>query len=119
PWPGPGPPGRGRGGGGGGRPGPPLEACAVALATLPGIGPVRLAAVLRDRSPVEAWATVQAGAPGPMGPVWRTRARAYDVEAGWAAVRAEGVAAHVLGLTGYPPELAGDHEAPGVLFSRG
>ncbi len=97
----------------------PEEAFGAALANLPGMGPVRLAAILRHRSPAAAWAVVRAGAPGPLAAVWRERSRSYDVEAGWAVLQAAGVATYVQGRPGYPPELAADHEAPGVLFSRG
>lgn len=97
----------------------PPDALAAALASLPGMGPVRLAAILRGRTPAAAWAMVRAGAPGPLSALWRERSRAYDVEAGWAALQAAGVSTHVLGRAAYPPELASDHEAPGVLFSRG
>ncbi|MEW6155685.1 MAG: DNA-processing protein DprA, partial [Actinomycetota bacterium] len=102
------------------------------------MGPARLAAVLRGVAPSVAWEAVLAGRlvlPGGRGrgrvrapggdeghdlvATWRRRARATDVEAGWEALRAAGVRAHVRGWAGYPGPLDGDPEAPAVLFSRG
>ena len=103
----------------------PEEAYAAALAGLPGMGPARLAAALDGgrRSPGESWEAVLRGAlpvaDQTLRTAWRRRARATDVAAGWAAVRAAGVAVHAVGLDGYPSALAADHEAPAVLFSRG
>ncbi|MGH9224897.1 MAG: DNA-processing protein DprA, partial [Acidimicrobiales bacterium] len=51
--------------------------------------------------------------------VWRQHARSTDVGAAWAALVAAGVGVHVRGDAGYPPALTSDHEAPGVVFSRG
>ncbi len=104
----------------------PPEAFGAALAALPGMGPVRLAALLAgggsggaSRSPEAAWALVRAGAPGPLSAVWRARARDYDVAAAWADLAAAGVNAWVWGRAGYPAALAADHQAPAVLFGRG
>jgi DNA processing protein len=104
----------------------PDEAYGAALAGLPGMGPARLASVLRQWAPAEGWARALAGALAPRGPrnqdltaVWRRHARATDVAAGWAALDAAGVTVGVLGHPGYPDALADDHEAPAVLFWRG
>src|SRR5947207_3064803 len=45
--------------------------------------------------------------------------RRVDVAMVWREYDAAGVAVHLLGTDGYPPELADDHEAPAVLFSVG
>ncbi len=103
----------------------PEEAYAVALAALPGMGPVRLAAALDGgrRLPRDAWAAAGRGALAvgdqTLRAAWRRRAVTTDVAAGWSAMAAKGVVVHVAGLDGYPPALADDHEAPAVLFSRG
>ena len=104
----------------------PPEAYAAALAGLPGMGPVRLVAVLGRWSPSEAWTRaatgtlgVEARHAGELATLWRRHARATDVAAGWAALGAAGVAVTLIRHAGYPPVLAADHEAPAVLFSRG
>ena len=111
----------------------PAEAYAAALVALPGMGPARLAAVLRQWSPEEAWARVLAGRAhrspevgevcrpdaGALAGAWARGAAATDVAAGWARLRLAGVATHVLSRPGYAAVLAGDHEAPAVLFSCG
>jgi DNA processing protein len=120
----------------------PPEAYGVALAGLPGIGPARLAALLRRWAPQEAWNSVLAGsairdagvaasltqATGPggaarhpdgLGAVWQRAAGRADVSRLWEAHVDAGVTVHVLGGAGYPAVLATDREAPAVLFSRG
>ncbi len=89
----------------------PPEAFAAALAAVPGIGPARLTQLLAAGDPETAWRRVAA----------ERRPRPGDevVAAGWAALRAAGVGVSVLGLPGYPPALADDHEAPAVLFGKG
>ena len=82
----------------------PAEAYAAALAGLP-IGPPKLAALLRRWPPEEAWA--HAGD------------RRVIVEDVWRSYVEAGVTVHTLGRPGYPSALAGDHEAPAVLFSSG
>ncbi|MDQ1396889.1 MAG: processing protein, partial [Acidimicrobiaceae bacterium] len=82
------------------------EAYAVALAGL-GMGPSRLAALLREHSPEGAWAI--AGG----------RGGEAAVEAAWVATVAAGVSVHLHGDPQYPLRLEGDHQAPAVLFSRG
>lgn len=104
-----------------------VTAFAVALTVLPAMGPARLAALLRRWGPEEAWARVRAGRVGGLGgpdaatvaAAWREAARSIEPSAVARAHRAAGVGVHVLGELGYPPALAGDHEPPGVLFSRG
>jgi DNA processing protein len=103
----------------------PLEGYAAALAALPGMGPVRLAALLARWPADEAWdraargrAEVENAEPG-LVRRWRTEAASVDLERVWQTHLDAGVAVHVLGGPGYPDALAGDHEAPAVLFSRG
>jgi DNA processing protein len=99
------------------------------------MGPGRLRAVLDRWDPEEAWALVMAGRahldpavaaacrpdPAGVGRVWRSAAAiaAPTLGSRWRAYEQAGVGVHVLGRPGYPPELATDHEAPAVLFSRG
>jgi DNA processing protein len=92
------------------------DAFAVAVASLPGMGPSRLRALLDRHPPAEAWARVRAGAAGDP---WRRAAVAFDVEAAAAAHVAAGVQVCRLGAAGYPPRLAEDPEAPAVLFAQG
>ena len=84
----------------------PPEAFAASLAALPKMNPMRLAALLRDRQPVTAWAAAGKDARVPVAEVW-------------AAHQAAGVGVHVLGSPSYPPALGTDHEAPAVLFVQG
>ena len=117
----------------------PEAAYAAALAALPGMGPKRLSAALGagQTAPSEAWDAARRGclaagapadvdaSPRPTGSrsrlpaIWRHHARSVDVAEGWAAITAAGVGVHVAGHDGYPEALAGDHEAPAVVFSRG
>jgi DNA processing protein len=111
----------------------PPEAFAAALAALPGMGPARLATLLRRWDPVTAWQRVLAGTavrprdvagacrpdPAAVGEGWRVRAAKTDVEAQWAAQLEEGVDTWVCGRAGYPEALTADPEAPAVLFGKG
>ena len=66
-----------------------------------------------------AWAEVTAGHADDPGGEWRRAARGVDVAATWARHRRHGVAVLVLGADDYPAALAGDPEAPAVLFALG
>lgn len=97
-------------------------AYAAALASLPAMGPARLAALLARWSPQDAWARVLAGGAHRQPEVaaaWQQQARQVDVAAEAAALEAAGITVMVLGDPGYPGSLADDHEAPVVLFCRG
>ena len=94
----------------------PEWAYAAALAGLPFMAWDRLAALLAGGSPSDAWRRVTAGAAGA---AWARAAAATSVEAVAAAHRRAGVAVHVHAGPGYPPALAGDHEAPPVVVTRG
>lgn len=117
---------------------PPLattpEACAAAIAALPGIGPVSLEALLASAGgdPVEAWRQVVSGEaqrPSPRGQSatgadapavkgsWA--ARAVDPERAWMEASRHGVKVTWRGMPGYPAALAADPEPPPVLFWRG
>jgi DNA processing protein len=94
----------------------------VGLASLPGMGPVRLATVLAGRSPREAWTDVANGAEGvPEGVALRWRAVAADTDVArlWSAHEAAGVRVLVPGDGDWPAGLVEDPEPPAVLFARG
>lgn len=100
----------------------PEVAWLVALASLPGMGPVRLAAALAGRTPEQAWRQVLAGAPGvpeATAARWRSVAASTDVTALWSAHRSAGIGVLTAGDPGWPPALADDPEPPAVLFHRG
>lgn len=111
----------------------PAEAYGAALATLPGMGPARLGALVRTWSLAEAWARVAdgsaahapavaraLGAAGVSLPgAWVVAAGRTDPAAVLAAHEAIGVGVSVLGAPGYPEALAGDLEPPVVLFHQG
>ena len=108
--------------GGAGRPFPgvppdrddlPAAAHAVALASVGGIGAVRLRQLLEEASPPEAWASMVATG------AWRDQARQVDVAAVWEDHRGKGIDVLVLGDERYPAALASDPEAPAVLFALG
>ncbi len=94
----------------------PGWAYAAALAGLPFMAWDRLAALLAQAEPSEAWNRVCTGAEGG---AWARAARSTSVRAVAEAHLAAGAAVHLLGGPGYPPALASDHEAPAVLFSSG
>ena len=105
----------------------------MALAALPGMGPARLAAVLRRASAPKAWAQISRGDalddpevravcrpdPDALARVWRRSIGGVDVARLWAAYRRFGIEVAVLGGPGYPAVVAADHEAPAVLFWQG
>ncbi len=111
----------------------PDEAYGVALAALPMMGPARLRALLARWAPAAAWAAVAADRALDDRIVAAACGRdRHEVRAVWARVakhieparelqRSEqaGIAVHLLGRAGYPPELAADAEAPAVCFVKG
>lgn len=113
----------------------PPAAFAAALASLVGIGPRRLGALLGRWSPEEVWSILGEGRldiPADEGRVstsrpatvqlarrWQRQVRSTDVAAAWDTLQAAGMRVEVLGHPGYPRLLADDHEAPAVLFWRG
>lgn len=121
----------------------PDAAYMVALASLPGMWPTRLAALLgvhrpgHDSGPrrpaAEAWQWVLEGQalvderiiarcqPDPSGLAieWRAAATAADVLSIWRGYRRSDVKVAVLGETGYPSCLAADIRPPYFLYVRG
>jgi DNA processing protein len=100
----------------------PDEAYAVALASVPGVGPRTLRRLLEGTAPRAAWEQVVTGCPllpGPLQVAARRKARTIDVAAVWAAHVEAGVQVCTLGRPDYPAALADDPEAPAVLFSLG
>jgi DNA processing protein len=111
----------------------PPAAWAAALSGLPAMGPARLAAVLSQWEPAEAWrvvaggravaapAVAQACRPDPHGvaTAWARAAVQVDVGDTWRALGRAGVRVLVRGGAGYPADLVDDQEAPAVLFARG
>ena len=106
-----------------------MSVYAAALASLPGMTPRRLAAVLAANEPERVWRLAASGlpasAPGqaPLAADLMHRqseaAAALDLNELACRLAASGVEVAVLGQPEYPPALAGDHEAPGVFFWRG
>ena len=94
----------------------PEWAYAVALAGLPYMAWDRLAALVVDGPPSQAWRRVLAGGAGA---AWARAASSTSVAAVAAAHQRAGVAVHVHGAPGYPAALAGDHEAPPVVLCQG
>ncbi len=102
----------------------PEEAYAVALASVPGVGPRTLRTLLEHATPRAAWASLVEGrvplpAPRRVTSATTGQARKIDVAALWSAHVQAGVGVCRLGEPGYPAVLADDPEAPAVLFSLG
>ncbi|HYX43960.1 MAG TPA: DNA-processing protein DprA [Acidimicrobiales bacterium] len=111
----------------------PPAAWAAAVSGLPAMGPARLAAVLGQWEPAEAWRVVAGGRafaapivaracrPDPHGvaAAWARAAAQVDVGETWEALGRAGVRVLVRGDAGYPADLLDDHEAPAVVFARG
>ncbi|MHB1549198.1 MAG: DNA-processing protein DprA [Acidimicrobiales bacterium] len=95
-------------------------ACAAALASLPGMTPVRLTKILGGGSPVEAWTALRAGE-HIADPDHRFcgAARRSCPDRVLSACREHGIAVLVHGRAGYPTALLGDPGAPAVLFALG
>lgn len=94
----------------------------VALVSLPGMGPARLAVVTARRSPSEAWAHVLRGAervPDHVAERWRSVASRVDVAALHEAHESAGVSVLLPGDAGWPPSLLDDPEPPPMLFAAG
>lgn len=123
---------------------PEVEAAAIALASLPAMGPRRLRDLVFEWDPEEAWSRVRQGRAVPslgaegraegrrcgweqgrgasaaeLSALWQDASRGINSQAQWEVTRAAGVGVSIIGMPGYPPLLAGDHQAPAVLFHRG
>jgi DNA processing protein len=88
----------------------PPEAYAVALASLPSMGPARLRALLATDAPSEAWARAVGGG---------AAASTDDVGRAWERQTGCGIRVLLAGAPSYPPRLADDPQAPPVLFCLG
>jgi len=97
----------------------PEQAYAAALASVPGIGPRRLRAMLAKLPPHAAWARLMRQPTEGDGEVLRTAAWGIDVAQVWSAHSGRGIGIAVLGSGDYPARLASDPEAPAVLFWLG
>lgn len=111
----------------------PDEAYATCLVGLHGMGPNRLAAILRADGPRRAWERLVRGqgwadprvveALGPQAVRltrrWQRTAREVDPHTEWQRLRALGIGVALLGSPAYPPALAADIEPPEVLFFLG
>jgi DNA processing protein len=93
---------------------------AAALAGLAGMTPVRLAKLLRDREPQEAWNSVRSGghAADPHRKFMASSRRTDVAEVGRHYV-SSGVQVLLPDRPGYPSMLADDPGAPAVLFALG
>ncbi len=93
---------------------------AAALVGLPGMTPVRLAKILRDLEPADAWNAICDGL-HPADPRRRfaAPARATDVSAVAGRYEAAGIRVLLPGSAGYPERLERDPGAPAVLFASG
>jgi DNA processing protein len=87
----------------------PPEAYAVALASMPSMGPARLRALLAAESPADAWERAAAGTGGSVAVVRRT----------WQQQTSRGIQVLLAGQPSYPARLIDDPQAPAVLFCLG
>jgi DNA processing protein len=92
----------------GGRDLPP-EAFAVALASIPSMGPSRLRSLLAADPPEAAWAKVDDG----------SGLSETEVARMWERHAELGIGVLLAGSRSYPPRLAGDPHAPALLFFVG
>jgi DNA processing protein len=96
----------------------PEEAYAAALASVPSLGPKGLRAILDGSPPHDAWTDIRSGGEGRRAR-WACEARRIDVAVVWREHARRGITVAVRGGPGYPVALAGDVEAPAVLFAIG
>jgi DNA processing protein len=87
----------------------PAEAFAVALASMPSMGPVRLRTLLAQEPPVSAWERANRGG----------SASAGDVARAWQRHTSLGIHVLLAGQPSYPDRLADDPQAPALLFCLG
>ena len=87
----------------------PAEAFAVALASMPSMGPARLRALLAEEPPASAWERANR----------RGTASVRDVARAWQRHALLGIRVLLAGQPSYPERLADDPQAPAVLFCLG
>jgi DNA processing protein len=87
----------------------PAEAFAVALASMPSMGPARLRTLLTEEAPARAWERANHGATSSV----------RDVARAWQRHSALGIRVLLAGQPSYPERLADDPQAPVVLFCLG
>ena len=106
----------------------PVEAWLVALASLPGVGPARLRALLAIDGPAEVWASLQGSPTLELARVagkqdlyeqWRRTATGLDVARLWLRHRQHGIGVAALGAPGYLSALSNDLDPPAVVFHQG
>ncbi|MCB0994792.1 MAG: DNA-processing protein DprA [Acidimicrobiales bacterium] len=104
----------------------PDEAWLAVLAELPQMGPRRLAMVVAESPPAEAWERVVArrvppavDAPPKVRSDWADAARSIDVVERWQRYLDLGVGVLSVDAAAYPPVLRADPYRPAVLFVRG
>jgi len=87
----------------------PEEAYAVALASVPSIGPATLRGLLGSDPPSVAWARTRGASGGSV----------HDVARIWAQYTELGISVLMPGQASWPARLADDPQAPAVLFCLG
>jgi DNA processing protein len=87
----------------------PPEAYAVALASMPSMGPARLRTLLAEDPPARAWARANEDSGSSLDVVDRAWRRQVSL----------GIRVLLAGQPSYPARLAGDPRAPAVLFCLG
>lgn len=108
----------------------PAEAYAAALVDLPGMGPARLVALLRQGPPEVLWQRILRGdihrgdrSPGLPGTgshaPWAEVAARRDVGRRWSAIAEAAIRVVYYGGPGFPGPLIADPDPPGVLFCLG
>lgn len=106
---------------------PPPGACALALASLPGMGPARLHRLIDEHGPSEAWERVLTGmdvrtdaaqAARTARP-WASVARSFALEAAWERCWRRRIEVTWPGDEQWPSVFVEDPHPPGVLFWRG
>ncbi len=104
----------------------PDEAFLLALLTLPGMGPKRLAALCEEGTPRSAWtallgsgAVPEVGVSSDQVTKWRAAARALSVEDEWKRAQGLGIWVSTSGDSKFPKRLRADIEPPSMLFGLG
>lgn len=105
----------------------PDEAFIAALSRLPGVGPVRMRALLDLGDPPAVWEAVRSGAARVASAagradrlaMWRLAAAEIDVGEWWHDLRQSGIGVLWRSGAGFPAPLLDDPEPPEVLFTRG